>query len=383
MIYLDNAATTYPKPERVYSEMDRCHREYCANPGRGGHVLSIRSGQAVANARDELCRLFNISNTMQLSFTKNATEALNILIKGYLAEGDNVITTAMEHNSVMRPLKILEREIGIEISILKSNAYGEIDIEDLERSIKSNTRLIISTLSSNVNGIIMPVKEIGAAARRHGVAFLLDASQGAGSIGVDVEEMCIDMLAFPGHKGLMGPCGTGGLYVRDGIRIAALIHGGTGSNSESFYQPDYMPDMLESGTLNTPGIVGLCQGARYIRDIGIDNIRMHKHQLIKRLHEGVEDIKQVILYSRNDIYKNSGIVALNFKGVAAAEVSYVLDKAYGICTRAGMHCSPSAHRTMNTWETGTVRFSVGCFNTMEEVDSTIKALRDIASTIKY
>lgn len=382
MIYLDNAATTYPKPESVYKEMDRCHREYCANPGRGGHVLSIKSGQAVTETREQLSDFFNIKNPLRLCFTKNATEALNIAIKGYLHAGDHVITTSMEHNSVMRPLKALETESGVEISIIRSDESGEIDLQDMEKQIKGNTKLIVATLSSNVNGLVMPVKEIGEITKKYGITFLLDASQGAGTIGIDVEDMNIDILAFPGHKSLMGPVGTGGLYVREDVKVNSILHGGTGSNSESFFQPEYMPDLMESGTLNTPGIIGIYHGIEYIKNEGIDKLRLQKYELVKRLHEGAEDIKQIRLYSKNNKEKNSGIVALNFEGIPSSEVSYVLDKVYGICTRSGLHCAPMAHKTLGTWETGVVRFSVGCFNTTDEIDFTIKALREIGSTLK-
>ncbi len=381
MIYLDNAATSYPKPEKVYEEINKCLREYCANPGRGGHAMSIASGKAVLEARELLSEFFNCRNPMQLSFTKNATEALNIAIKGCLRPGDHVITTCMEHNSVIRPLRTLERDLGIEITIIKGDEFGELDPEEVRKAIGKNTKLIVSTLSSNVNGIIMPVKEIGRIARESGVLFLLDGSQGAGSIQIDVEDMNIDLLAFPGHKGLMGPQGIGGLYVREGVSTAPLLQGGTGSNSEYVYQPDFMPDLLESGTLNTPGIVGLGAGVDFINGFGIRNIQFHKHQLVKRLHEGIEELKGVKLYSKKDMENNSGIVAMNFTEADSTEVSYVLDKVYGIATRAGLHCSPVSHGILGTVKSGIVRFSVGCFNTLEEIDRTLEALREIASNL--
>lgn len=381
MIYLDNAATSFPKPNKVYDEISRCMREYCANPGRGGHAMSLESGRQVLEARESIASFFNFSNPLQLCFTKNATEALNIAIKGTLKAGDHVVTTCMEHNSVMRPLKTLERDIGIQITVLKGNGFGEIAAENLMNSIKPNTRLIACTLSSNVNGIIMPVKEIGKIARENGIAYLVDASQGAGSVKIDVEEMNIDLLAFPGHKGLLGPQGTGGLYVREGMEIDPVYQGGTGSNSEFLYQPDFMPDRLESGTLNTPGIVGLGYGIGFINSFGLENLELYKYMLTKRLYEGAEEIKGVKLYSKNDIRKNTGIVALNFEGVDSTEVSYVLDKAYQIATRAGLHCAPLAHDTLGTLKSGIVRFSVGCFNTIEEIDVVLDALRQISADL--
>lgn len=379
MIYLDNAATSYPKPEKVYEEIDRCMREYCANPGRGGHAMSIASGKAVMEVRERIARFFGFDNLMQICFTKNATEALNIAIKGCLKPGDHVITTCMEHNSVIRPLRTMERDAGIEVSILRGNNYGEIDPEEVRKAVRKNTKLIISTLSSNVNGIVIPVKEIGKIARENGIVFLLDGSQGAGSIQINVEEQGIDMLAFPGHKGLLGPQGIGGLYVREGLNLNPLLQGGTGSNSEYMYQPGMMPDLLESGTLNTPGIVGLGCGIEFISCFGLDNIKNYRYMLVNRLHEGVRELKGVKIYSKNEFDNNSGILAMNFEGIDSTEVSYALDKAFGIATRAGLHCAPVAHETLGTLQSGIVRFSVGCFNTMEEIDATLDALRQIGS----
>jgi len=381
MIYLDNAATSFPKPNRVYDEMDRCLREYCANPGRGGHQMSIKSSKELMKARKVVSSFFNIKNPLRLCFTRNATESLNFAIKGILKEGDHVITTCMEHNAVMRPLKTLEKDIGIKITILKGDKYGRIDIGEIEKSICSRTSLIVCTLSSNVNGIIYPINEIGKIAKDNNVTFLVDASQGAGTIKIDVESMHIDMLAFPGHKGLLGPQGTGGLYVREGINIKSIIQGGTGSNSESMYQPEIMPDALESGTLNTPGIIGLRYGIEFIDSIGLDNLRLHKYMLTKRLHEGIEDINKSILYSLNSEECNSGIVAMNFTEADSTEISYVLDKEFQIATRAGLHCAPLAHNTLGTAGKGIVRFSVGCFNTIDDIDYTIEALQKIAAKL--
>lgn len=378
MIYLDNAATSFPKPESVYLEMDRCMRCYCANPGRGGHSMAIEAGRAVIETRDVICSFFKISNAMQLCFMKNATEALNTAIKGWLRPGDHVVTTCMEHNSVMRPLRTLERDIGIELSVISGNELGEIVPDSVKKQIKSNTRLIVSTLSSNVNGVIMPFGDIGRLAREAGVPFLLDASQGAGYISVDVEEQCIDMLAFPGHKGLLGPQGTGGLYVREGIVLKSLMEGGTGSNSEYPFQPEIMPDLLESGTLNTAGIVGLCSGVKYIMTHGLETAGSYRYMLTERLIEGLAGIEGIKLYSVAEKSRNSGIAAISLAGMDSTELSYILDKEFGIATRAGLHCAPSAHRTLGTEKTGIVRLSIGCFNTVEEIDITIEAVDSIS-----
>jgi len=378
MIYLDNAATSFPKPDKVYDEVLKCMKEYCANPGRGGHEMALKASMEILRVREELAAFFGIKNAMQLVFTKNATEALNIGLKGFLKPGDHVITTPMEHNSVIRPLRTLEKNIGIKITTLKGNIYGELDAVDIRKEIKKKTKLIITTLSSNVNGIINPVKDIGQIAKEYGIAYFVDASQGAGSIPINVDEMNINMLAFPGHKGLLGPQGTGGLYVCEGVKLCSLIEGGTGTNSENIFQPDGMPDLLESGTHNTPGVIGLRAGINYITEIGIENIQNHKYKLVKKLHEGIEEIKGAKVYSKNELNNNSGIVAMNFEFFDSQEVSYKLDKVYKIASRAGLHCSFTAHKTLQTLSSGIVRLSPGPFNTIQDIDTTLKALREIA-----
>lgn len=381
MIYFDNAATSYPKPDVVHKEMLKCMEEYCANPGRGGHKLSLQAGKAIVEAREIISNFFGIKNSMRLAFTKNATEALNIAINGVLKKGDHVITTCMEHNSVIRPLKHLQRTLGIEITIVEGNQYGEIDIDDIRKSIKKNTALLVSTFSSNVNGIVMPIKGMGDLAKEKEIFFLVDGSQGAGIFDIDVEVMNIDLFAFPGHKGLLGPQGTGGLFVREGIKINPLIVGGTGTHSESEFQPEIFPDVLESGTANTPGIVGLKAGVEYLRNIGIDKIKKHKHNLTKKFIEEVEHIEEIQIYSKKTINNNSGIVALNLKDVDSTELSYVLDKVYDVATRAGLHCSPLAHKALGTQRTGIVRYSFGQFNTIKEVDQGVKILKEIVKKL--
>lgn len=383
MIYMDNAATSFPKPERVYEEMERCMREYCANPGRGGHQMSIMAGKAVLETREAICRIFNISNPMQVCLTKNATEAINYGIRGLLKAGDHVITTCMEHNSVMRPLKTLEKEAGVEVTILRGDPYGQVDPYDLKKHVKANTALIVTTLSSNVNGAIMPVREMGRIASEEGVRFLVDASQGAGAMALDVRDMNIDALAFPGHKGLLGPQGTGGLYVKEEIKLKPLLQGGTGSSSENLLQPEFMPDILESGTLNTPGIVGLRYGIEFLEGIGIENVSQYKGFLLKKLIDGLEDINGIKGYSLRDTAKNSGIAAINIEGIDSNEVSHRLDREYSIATRAGLHCAPMAHKTLGTLAGGVVRFSLGCFNTAEEVETVVNAVADIAAGQKH
>lgn len=381
MVYLDNAATSFPKPETVYNEILKCMKEYCANPGRGGHQMSITAGKAVIEAREAVSDFFNCQNPMQVCFTKNATEGLNYALHGILRDGDNVITSPMEHNSVMRPLMTISRNKAVSITVLKGNEYGEIDTDDLIKVIKPNTKLVVMTLSSNVNGIMMPFKEIGKICRQHGILFLLDGSQGAGSIKIDVQEAAVDLLALPGHKGLMGPQGTGILYVRDGIGLKPMMQGGTGSNSENILQPEIFPDTMESGTLNTPGIVGLRAGLDFITETGIEKIREHKNNLIESFYDGVKNIQGIKLFSRNEASRNSGIIALNVEGLESTEVSYILDKKYGIETRAGLHCAPMAHTTLGTLKSGIVRFSFSYFNVIEEIEYTVGALEKISKGI--
>lgn len=343
--------------------------------------MSIDSENVVYETREIICSFFNIENPLQLCFTKNATEALNIVIKGILKPNEHVITTSMEHNSILRPLKYLERHNGIEVTIVWGNKFGEIDPDSIKRSIKNNTSLIVSTLSSNVNGTILPIEEIGKISKEHGLLFLLDSAQGAGSINIDVKKMNIDFLAFPGHKGLLGPPGTGGLYIREGININPLLHGGTGSNSKNPDQPEIMPDLLESGTLNLPGIVGLGTGVRFINNFGLANIAYYKQMLLKRFYEGIRDIRGIKVYSLIESGKNSGILAINFGEFDSSEIVDILNVQYGIASRGGFHCAPLAHETLGTGTQGVVRFSLGCFNTIEEIDYTIKALRTISSRL--
>lgn len=378
MIYLDNAATSFPKPENVYIEMDRCLRTYCSNPGRGSHAMSLQSAMAVMKTREHLARLLNIGDLLNICFTKNATEALNLAIYGCLSQGDHVITTCMEHNSVLRPLKMLEKDNKIKLTIVSGDELGRIDPTQITKNINKKTRLIICTLSSNVNGIVMPVMEIGEIAREHGILFLLDASQGLGCIKINLKIQYASMVAFPGHKGLMGPQGTGGLYVAPDVVLKPLMSGGTGSKSGILYQPDFMPDIYESGTLNTPGIVGLGAGIEFIEKIGQEAIKSKKNMLIKRLQEGISANRFIRLYNSQNTAENSGIVAFNVKDIDSSEICEELDKNYGIACRAGLHCAPLAHNHFKTLKTGIVRISVGYFNSINDIDKAVVAVNKIA-----
>lgn len=377
MIYLDNAATTFPKPENVYTQMDYFARNFCGNPGRGGHKLAFESSVEIAKTRELIAKLFNINNPLHILFTKNATEALNLAIKGFVREGEHVITTSMEHNSVIRPLYNLDKKINL--TIIQADKFGQVDTFKIKKAITDKTKLIVATYSSNVNGTILPVDEIGKIAKENNIKFLLDASQGAGSFNIDVKKLNSNMLAAPGHKGLFGPQGTGFLYVDESIKLKPLIQGGTGTNSESIIHPLDFPDGFESGTLNVPGIVGLGAGINYITEIGIKEISKHKTELLNYFYEGLSKIKHVKLYSKK--VNNSGIIALNFKDIDSTEVSYVLDKAYNIASRAGMHCSYLAHKTLDTLDVGIVRFSLSYFNSLKEISNVLSALDEISKNM--
>lgn len=377
MIYFDNAATSFPKPEKVYDSIMKVMKEYGANPGRSGHKLALKLGREIFETRETIAKLFNIKNPMNLIFTFNCTESLNIGIKGILEKGDHVITTSMEHNSVLRPIKALEK-LGIEVTIVDGDSKGRIDPLHIEESIKENTKLIVTTHISNLTGTIMPIHTIGKIAKENGVYYLVDGAQSAGVYDIDVEKMNIDMLAFPGHKGLLGPQGTGGLYIKEGLDIREMGQGGTGSTSHLLEQPDIRPDRYESGTPNGPGIIGLGAGVEYILEKGIDKIRIHEEELTKHFIEEVTKIDKVKVYGPLDTKYQAAVVPLNIGDLDSSELSYILDQNYDIEVRPGLHCAPLAHKTIGTFEQGVVRFSFGPFNTHEEIELGIKAIKEIS-----
>ena len=380
MTYFDNAATTFPKPEVVYRKIMEAMEGYGANPGRSGHKLALKMNRGIYDTRLSLSQLFNIGNPMNLIFTFNCTESLNLAINGLLKPGDHVITTSMEHNSVLRPIKYMEK-FGVETTIVSANLLGEINPDDIKNSIKKNTKLIVTTHISNLTGTIMPIKEIGDIAKEKGILYLVDAAQSAGVYSLDVTSMNIDMIAFPGHKGLLGPQGTGGLYIKEGLEIQETLQGGTGSMSESLLQPDMSPDRYESGTPNGPGIIGLGAGVEYIKSKGIDNIRKHEESLTKYFLEEASKINGIKLYGPCDIKKQAAVVSLNIKDYDSSEIAYILDEQYDIMVRPGLHCAPLAHKTIGTFDQGVVRFSFSPFNTMEEIEYAIKSLREIAKEV--
>ncbi|NLL67104.1 MAG: aminotransferase class V-fold PLP-dependent enzyme [Clostridiaceae bacterium] len=379
MLYLDNAATSFPKPVEVYDRMNLFIREECANPGRSSHEMARSSAAWVMKTREALASLFNIDNPLRIGFTANATYALNMAIQGALKKGDHVITTAMDHNSVLRPLCELKKKGIIDYTIIMPyNSYGSIDPFAVSKAVKPNTRLIVLTASSNVTGTILPYKEIGEIARKKGILYLIDGAQGAGVLPLDVKSMNISMLAFPGHKGLMGPQGTGGLYVNENVNLTPIIQGGTGSHSFETFQPLFMPDMIECGTLNTPGIVGLGAGIDFILKTGTDAILKRKEILLAKLYEGLAVHRRIKLYSTVEGHRNSGIIAFIIDGMDSSETADLLDSRYHIAARPGFHCAPLAHKALGTEKTGMVRLSLGYFNTPDEIQYTIDSIKEIA-----
>lgn len=377
LIYFDNAATTFPKPKVVYDSIMDAMMNYGANPGRSGHKMALKANRGMFETRQLLSKLFNTGNPMSIVFTFNCTQSLNIGIKGFLRPGDHVITTSMEHNSVLRPIHHLKDQ-GVESTIVAANSQGLVDPTDIERAIRPNTRLIVTSHISNLVGSITPIEEIGTIAKKHDIIYLVDAAQSAGVYDIDVRKMNIDILAFPGHKGLFGPQGTGGLYINDEIDLEGIFQGGTGSESSSMVQPNIRPDKFESGTLNAPGIIGLGSGIKYLIDKGLDAIRDHEVEITNHFIEGIKDIKGLRIYGPLTT-KQAPVISINIGNMDSAEIAYILDEKYDIAVRAGLHCAPLAHRTIGTQNQGAVRFSFGYFNTHEEIDYAIKALREIAS----
>lgn len=376
MIYLDNAATTWPKPEETIAAMEKCLRTEGANPGRGGHKMSLAAGRIVFETREVLAKLFNIDDPARVVFCGNATEAINLGLKGLLKPGDHVITSSMEHNAVARPLHVLAQS-GVEVTEIRCTDKGQLDPEDIRKAIKANTKLISVVHASNVTGTVLPVEEIGKIARNYGIRFLVDAAQTAGYLDIDVDKMNIDLLAFTGHKSLYGPQGTGGLFIRPGVELGPLLEGGTGSKSESLEQPEDMPDRYESGTPNTPGIAGLGAGTRYLLSRGLENIRAHETTLLARLIDGLQQIKQLEIYGLADPAKQVPVVSVNVRGQDSSEVAFALDHVFDIACRSGLHCAPAAHKTMGTIDRGTVRFSISLFNTAAEIDRVLEAMEQV------
>ena len=376
MIYFDNAATTLQKPEAVKDAVMQAMTTF-GNPGRGVHEPAMAASRAVYEARCTLAQLFHAENPARIAFTANATEALNIAIKGILNPGDHVMTTAMEHNSVLRPLYELEGQ-GVALTILPADRQGRIDYGGFEAAIRDNTRAIVCTHGSNLTGNLLDIGRIGDIAKAHGLLFVVDASQTAGVFPIDVQEMHIDILCFTGHKGLLGPQGTGGLYVREGVTVRPLLTGGSGVHSHNKVHPAQMPTALEAGTLNAHGLAGLNAGVRYLLERGIDTLRQKELDFTWAFYEGVKHIPGITVYGDFSQQERCPIVSLNVRDYDSAQVSDALFSTFGIATRPGAHCAPLLHDALGTGQRGAVRFSFSHYNTMEQINTAIAALREIA-----
>ena len=377
MIYLDNAATTLKKPDCVVAAVTNalCNM---GNSSRGTHDSSLKSARAVFSARLSLARLFNAPGPEQVVFTQNSTEALNIALNGLFSKGDHVITTDLEHNSVLRPLYRLEDEGIITLSVVPADKQGCVDYADFARLIRKETRAIVCTHASNLTGNVMDLEQVGIIAKTHDLYLVVDASQTAGAYPIDMEKMGISVLCFTGHKGLMGPQGTGGLCVAKGVDIRPFKVGGSGVQSYGRTHPEEMPTRLEAGTLNGHGIAGLGAGADFILETGIDTIRDHEIALAKRFYEGVKDIPGVKIYGDFSNWNRTAVVTLNIGDYDSGAVSDALEEDYGIATRPGAHCAPRMHQALGTAEQGAVRFSFSWFNTGDEVDAAIQAVKELA-----
>lgn len=379
--YFDNAATSWPKPRCVLRTMRRFLMYGGGNPGRSGHGRSIDAGKIVLHTRTLLAQLFNVKDPSRIVFTKNATEALNIAILGTLSKGGHVITTSMEHNSVMRPLSFLKGH-GVEVSVVSADRTGRVEPSSLKKSIKSNTSLVIVTHASNVTGTINDIETIGRICSEKDVPFLVDAAQSAGVLPIDVEKMHIDLLAFSGHKGLLGPQGTGALYIGPDVSAPEpLMMGGTGSISDREVQPEFMPDRYESGTLNVVGLAGLMEGVRYIMDTGIERVLRFDRNLLRIFLDEIAGDERFIIYGPGG-KDQTGVLSLNIKGVSPSDLGELLETEYGIQTRVGLHCAPSAHRTIGSFPEGTVRFSWGIFTSEKDVLWVTRSLKKIASRVR-
>jgi cysteine desulfurase family protein len=380
-IYMDNAATSWPKPPQVLEAIQEFFANAGGNTGRSGHRRSIESSRRVSIAREELAELLGAETPDEVIFTKNATEGLNVAILGLAPEGGRIVTTSLEHNSVMRPLRHLEETGRCTLEIVRADGNtGEIDLDAWASALRgSGWCLAVATHASNVTGALLPIEAMAQRAVAADVPIVVDASQSAGHLPLNVAKLGAAAVAMPGHKGLLGPSGTGLLYLAPGIELPPLMRGGTGSQSELETQPDFSPDRYESGTLNAMGIVGLGAAARYLAEIGVDAVCSHLTELTRRFRGGLAEVEGIVVYGPDDPAGSVGIVSVNVEGIPCATVSRLLDDESRIMTRAGLHCSPAAHRSLGTAPEGTVRFSWGFDTTHEQIDSAVEALRGIAS----
>ncbi len=377
MIYFDNAATTLKKPEEVIHAVTDALQNM-GNAGRGVHDAALDASRVIYDTRTRLADFFHAEHPKQIAFTMNSTESLNIAIKGVLEAGDHVITTAMEHNSVLRPLYEME-EKGVELTIIPADSKGTICYDNFENHIRENTKAIVCTHGSNLTGNMIDIELVGKIAHKHGLLFIVDASQTAGIFPIDVQRMNIDILCFTGHKGLLGPQGTGGMYVRDGVNVRPLLSGGSGVQTYLKKHPTQMPTALEAGTLNAHGLAGLNAAVKYIADFSLDAIRAKEQQLMWYFYHQVKNLPGIRIYGDFEKEERCAIVALNVWDYDSSEVSDALYTQYGISTRPGAHCAPLMHQALGTVEQGAVRFSFSHYNILEEVDTAVNALKEIAA----
>ncbi len=379
LIYLDSAATSFPKPEEVYTCMDSFYRNYGVNPGRSGYELCMQAAAVVDSTRKMLTTLFNGTDPNRLCFSHNSTDALNLIIFGMLRPGDHAISTAVEHNSVLRPLYHLSQQ-GVTVDYVPFDAAGFVDPDEVRKRFRRNTRLVIVNHASNAIGTIQPIREIGRYCREAGIPFAIDASQSAGKIPIDMEEQSLDVVAFTGHKSLLGPTGIGGIYVRDGIEIRHTRAGGTGVRSADRAHLEEYPYRLEYGTHNTVGIAGLSAGVKWIEERGLDTIHEHEMKLTRMLRDGLAAIPGVTMYCQTDLTDHIAVLAFNIEGLEASDVGAALDIDHHIACRTGLHCAPLLHQQLGTDKIrGAVRFSLGPFNTEEQTLAAVDAVRDVAS----
>lgn len=380
MYYLDNAATTYPKPDLIYEKLGYWVKKYGANPGRAGHRFGLETNRAIYETREILNQLFNGDNPLHFVFTANATDSINLVLMGILESGDHVVTTESEHNAVLRPLEIAKGK-GVEVTVVSVDDRGIVDPEEIEAAITDRTKLVVCTHASNVTGAIQPIEKIAEMLREKKCYFLVDAAQSAGILQIDLSKTAIDFLAITGHKSLYGLQGIGVLYLRDPKVLRVVKAGGTGSRSQELLQPEVMPDRFEPGTLNTPGILSLCEGIRFVRTQGRGALYEKEYALTQMLIQGLSEIPGVHVYGPKAGEPRVPVVSFNLKNYDSAELSYLLDEEYGIVTRGGLHCAPLIHQRLGTLKQGAVRISLSAFTTEEEIQIVLQAVQAIADQI--
>jgi cysteine desulfurase family protein len=378
-VYLDNASTSHPKPEEVYSSVLNYMKNIGANPGRGGYSNALEGDRIIYSCRESLMNFFNFDKLESIIFTGNITQSLNILMKSIIKNGWHIITSSMEHNSVLRPLSSLQQSMNIEVDILQCSKEGLINIEDFKNAIKPNTKLVVLSHASNIIGTIQPLEAIGKICKEKNIYFIIDSAQTSGSIPVDFHKLNCNALAFTGHKSLLSPQGVGGFLIDDNLNeeAATFIEGGTGSLSQSTVQPQFLPDKFESGTLNAPGIAGLLAGINYINRNGILNIKNMGSELCQTLIDGLLNIESIDVYGFKDASLRTPTISISSSQISNEELSFILDRDFGIMARTGLHCAPLAHKTINTFSKGSLRFSIGFFNDKKDIDYTLHAINSI------